>query len=1645
MYVKFYLFGLLMLITAAVSAQTNSVNAFAERNIISEGTTATIVIESSLTESVTITPSLMDNPSNVMLSVTEIAISNQTPLVSFELVVQDNNDPQAGKETFTVEFDVQPAIVSLPALTFTIPPNDLTAVVPQPAKLRIATTRQTVMVDIEPPLSGNKSFTVFLTGSGIISTIDMIIFTNPPIPIDVALKEDNLLGPEELLSLTIHHIDTYQPLTAQAQIGASSSHSCAIRADNTVACWGHPGNGATTLTSSPQGVDVNTKFLAISVGRTNYTCGITADSKAVCWGNNNQQRSNPLSSPQGVDANTKFLAVSTGEFSSCGIKADSTVACWGRDGVNGNARPTSSPDVDANTRFLAISVGSSFGCGIKTDGRVACWGTNTSRQRDLSSSPDPSVNANTKFLTVSAGGRHSCGIKTDGRLACWGRNLQKESEPTRSPHGVNADTRFLAISASTTGGCTIKADGRVACWGVFTGNRDDLLQPYSSPHNVDSNTRFLAVNVGGDHSCGIKADSTVACWGDDDSNRINPASVGFQQASTRADVVHFIERSQIIPDAVKLEALLGELEVLPSQLQFNEGETMMLTLLQAIRGPSDPITVTLIVPDENKSLLSIKPEQIIVTKESTKADITITAVDNRDVADIDPITFMLTVDTGGQASITPVATIAVTIADDGDVYNLSFVQEEIMISEGQSTTVRVSIDPLPTALSTVTATLVYPEEHLDITPLTVTFTRASPQHDVTVAVADDLFPEDTTRFTVRIAPLTDIPTAVANTLSVEISADTDPSIVNVYTSSNIIPEGTMATVAINAVLRSAVELQPNTIPTPMSSATTTELSMETVSLSAGIDQASFDIIVTDNDEPQASNNSFDLILTVPSLDAITLTFTVPPNDLTASVTQVATFKVTDTTQTMTMTITPPPQDNKSFIVASTDSRLITTGIITQAEPLLNLQLSLQDNTHTGQAEQLSVTTYHIDTRAPFSTPTAQAQISAAAEHSCAIKADNTVACWGSSANNRSNPISSPQGISTTTQFIAISAGNEHSCAIKATDNTVACWGTNDDKQSNPSSNPGIDNNTKFLAISAGGAHSCGIRIDNTIACWGNGSMGQSTPTTHENINDDTQFITISAGNEHSCGITAGNTALCWGNPANDRTDPASHLDINANTIFLAISAGGAHSCGIRIDNTVACWGDDSMDQSTPTSNDNINDNTRFIAISAGNEHSCGITADNTALCWGNPANDRTDPTSSPQGVSTDTRFLAISAGGAHSCGITADSRVVCWGADGDNRTNPTDANIQQASIAADMVYLIERSEIIPSAVIFEEVIDIAVPHPQLMLERNETTTLTFTLLRMVSESTSIDIDLQLQHPNEQEVLNLDPLQLTLSNNDRHGTITMTVASNIDASTYIYPLRLMFQVLADNVRITPSIEDNTINITIANTDLHKVSLATPAITIAEASTGIITLNIEPPSTNSVTVNLINSSTDQITIDSSATFTPGSSMTTATISIIDDNDKEYEASHIIRLTAEQSDTRTHISTPELTVTIPADNDRAIIITVSPTTLELSADDNAAIHLSVPSRFAITAPITIAAISDDFIAVTPMQLMLDQTNTTATMTVALAPDTTPERETTITLTATAGPNDEPQLTADNIAVTITGLGINIKVKVYLEGALP
>jgi VCBS repeat-containing protein len=97
---------------------------------------------------------------------------------------------------------------------------------------------------------------------------------------------------------------------------------------------------------------------------------------------------------------------------------------------------------------------------------------------------------------------------------------------------------------------------------------------------------------------------------------------------------------------------------------------------------------------------------------------------------------------------------------------------------------------------------------------------------------------------------------------------------------------------------------------------------------------------------------------------------------------------------------------------------------------------------------------------------------------------------------------------------SVDAGDFHSCGVK-TDGTLACWGSNSSGQLN-----GVPTGT-FTSVSAGAFHSCGVKTDGTLACWGLNNFGQLNAPSGT-------FTSVSGGVQYSCGVKTDGTLACWG-------------------------------------------------------------------------------------------------------------------------------------------------------------------------------------------------------------------------------------------------------------------------------------------------------------------------------------------------------------------------------------------------------------------------------------------------------------------------------------------------------------------------------------
>ena len=144
----------------------------------------------------------------------------------------------------------------------------------------------------------------------------------------------------------------------------------------------------------------------------------------------------------------------------------------------------------------------------------------------------------------------------------------------------------------------------------------------------------------------------------------------------------------------------------------------------------------------------------------------------------------------------------------------------------------------------------------------------------------------------------------------------------------------------------------------------------------------------------------------------------------------------------------------------------------------------------------------------------------------AIEADQAAQAVEDNRSNADMPASSvPMPAEGT--FTAVAAGFWHTCAIRA-DGGIDCWGVN---QSGLLDAP----DGQFKAISAGPGHNCAIRTDGSIECWGEDLLGILDPPEGE-------FIALSAGARFTCALRDDGDVECWGGADRELlTPPGGHF------------------------------------------------------------------------------------------------------------------------------------------------------------------------------------------------------------------------------------------------------------------------------------------------------------------------------------------------------------------------------------------------------------------------------------------------------------------------------------------------------------------------
>ena len=301
-------------------------------------------------------------------------------------------------------------------------------------------------------------------------------------------------------------------------------------------------------------------------------------------------------------------------------------------------------------------------------------------------------------------------------------------------------------------------------------------------------------------------------------------------------------------------------------------------------------------------------------------------------------------------------------------------------------------------------------------------------------------------------------------------------------------------------------------------------------------------------------------------------------------------------------------------------------------------------------------------------------VSAGFMHTCARRSTGRLYCWGDDVvgqlgddgrvQDRNTPIE-VQGRAT--DWTAFSAGASHTCALKQ-NGRLYCWGYDLDGQLG---NGGADssstipvqvagNATNWRTVTAGYSHTCAVRTNGRLFCWGlddHGQVGDGGTYSHRSvpvrIGAGTNWRSVAAGWSHTCGLRAPGRLFCWG--ADDAgqvgnggpgtaNQPRPVAVLSALTDWTAVTAGTAHTCARRANGRLYCWGWDDNGQvgnGTPEFDESVpfevlGNRTDWASVDAGGEHTCARLRSGRPFCWGDddgqgqlgdgpPATDQASP------------------------------------------------------------------------------------------------------------------------------------------------------------------------------------------------------------------------------------------------------------------------------------------------------------------------------------------------------------------------------------------------------------------------------------
>ena len=212
--------------------------------------------------------------------------------------------------------------------------------------------------------------------------------------------------------------------------------------DRSLHCWGNNNQGQCGLGHMENFVSDPTEITSITdamVVRSadDHSCAIRDNGELLCWGNNFDDAlpflgGVPVLTPTVVTELTNVIDVDLAQGHGCAVVQDGTTICWGRNnlgqlGDGSDASRVTPAAASGVSNAVRVAVGGSNSCVIRNDGALFCTGANGNDE--LAGAMAPAIQrtfvqlpAFSNVTEIGVGEAHFCAMEGTTQVRCWGGN-----------------------------------------------------------------------------------------------------------------------------------------------------------------------------------------------------------------------------------------------------------------------------------------------------------------------------------------------------------------------------------------------------------------------------------------------------------------------------------------------------------------------------------------------------------------------------------------------------------------------------------------------------------------------------------------------------------------------------------------------------------------------------------------------------------------------------------------------------------------------------------------------------------------------------------------------------------------------------------------------------------------------------------------------------------------------------------------------------------------------------------------------------------------------------------------------------------------------------------------------------------------------